>query len=243
MAKAPKDPKDVFTEITEDYKDLFGEDLLSIILYGSAAGPGYRPGKSDLNFMIVLSEEGIEHLDRTFKTISKWRKRNVAVPLFLTRSYVETSLDVFPVEYLNFQRHHILVHGKDILMDLTFQPEHVRLQCEREIKGKLLLLREAYLETEGKGRALKEVIGRSIQAFIAIFGALLFLKEMEIPPEPRNILGLGCRTFGIDGVLFEKLLDIKQEKIKPDGRELNRLFGDYLREVRKLFKIVDTLGE
>jgi len=243
MAKAPKDPRDIFIEITEDYKGLFGDDLLSIVLYGSATGPGYRPGKSDLNFMMVLSEEGIEHLDRTFKTISKWRKKNVAVPLFLTRSYVETSLDVFPVEYLNMQHNHIVVYGEDILTDLTFQPEHVRLQCEREIKGKLLLLREAYLETEGKGRALKEVIGRSIQAFIAIFGALLFLKEMEIPPEPRNILGLGCRTFGIDGVLFEKLLDIKQEKIRPDGRELNRLFGDYLREVRKLFKIVDTLGE
>ena len=130
----------------------------------------------------------------------------------------------------------------DILKDLAFQPEHVRLQCEREIKGKLLLLREAYMETEGKGRALKEIISRSIQAFVAIFEALLFLKEMEIPPEPRNILGLGCRTLELDSTLFEKLLDIKQEKIKPDDRELNRLFRDYIKEVQKLSKIVDTLG-
>lgn len=242
MAKAPKDPRDVFIEITEDYKGLFGDDLLSIILFGSATGPGYRPGKSDLNFMMVLSEEGIEHLDRAFKAISKWRKRNVAVPLFLTRSYVETSLDVFPVEYLNMQHNHIVVYGEDILSDLTFQPEHVRLQCEREIKGKLLLLREAYLETEGKARALKEVIGRSMQAFIAIFEALLFLKEVEIPSGHRDILALGCRTSGIDGALFEKLLDIKLGEIRPDDRELNRLFGDYVREVRKLSKIVDTLG-
>ncbi len=242
MAKAPEDPKDVFTEITEDYRGLFGDDLLSIVLYGSATGPGYRPGKSDLNFMILLSEEGIEHLDRAFKAVSKWRKRNVAVPLFLTRSYVETSLDVFPIEYINLQHNHVLVYGEDILKDLTFQPGHVRLQCEREIKGKLLLLREAYLETEGKGRALKEVIGRSIQAFIAVFEALLLLKDMEIPPEPRSILGLGCRTLEIDSALFEKLLDIKEEKIRPDDRELNRLFGDYVREVRKLSKIVDALG-
>lgn len=242
MAKAPKNPKDMFMEISEDYKGLFGDDLLSIVLYGSATGPDYRPGKSDLNFMIVLSEEGIEHLDRAFKTVSKWRKRNVAVPLFLTRTYVETSLDVFPVEYLNLQHNHALVYGEDILSGLTFQPEHIRLQCEREIKGKLLLLREAYLETGGKGRALKEVIGRSIGAFIAIFEALLFLKEVEIPSGPRSILGLGCRTFEVDHVLFEKLLDIKQEKIRPDDRELNRLFGDYVREVRKLSKTVDTMG-
>ena len=242
MAKAPVDPKEIFEEITEDYTGIFGDDLQGIILYGSATGRSYRPGKSDINFMILLSEEGIDRLDRAFEAVSKWRKRNVAVPLFLTRSYVETSLDVFPIEYITMQQNHVLVYGEDILEDLTFQSEHVRLQCEREIKGKLLLLREAYMETGGKGRALKEVIGRSIQAFVAIFQALLFLKEMEIPPEPRNVIIIGCRNFALDHDIFEKLLDVKSETIKPDDRELNRLFKEYVREVRKLSRAVDQLG-
>ena len=63
MAKIPKDPKEIFPEIIADYKNLFGDDLVSIILYGSATGQDYRPGKSDINFMIVLSEEGIERLE------------------------------------------------------------------------------------------------------------------------------------------------------------------------------------
>ena len=103
MAKSIKDPKEIFTEITEDYNMIFGDDLISIIEYGSATGKDYRPGKSDINFMLVLSEEGIERLDRAFDIIKKWQKRNVAIPLFLTESYVGTSLDVFPIEYLNFQ--------------------------------------------------------------------------------------------------------------------------------------------
>ena len=45
MAKIPKDPKEIFPEIITDYKNLFGDDLVSIILYGSATGQGYRPGK------------------------------------------------------------------------------------------------------------------------------------------------------------------------------------------------------
>ena len=123
--------------------------------------------------MIVLSEEGIERLDKAFKVVQTWQKRKVAIPLFLTELYVESSLDVFPIEYLNFQRNHLLVYGKDILEELSFDRELVRLQCEREIKGKLLLLREAYMETSGKGKALRDVIGQSIQAFLAIFDALL----------------------------------------------------------------------
>jgi predicted nucleotidyltransferase len=66
MAKSPKEPKDIFTDIITDYKKAFGDDLISIIMYGSATGKDYRPGKSDINFMIVLSEEGIERIDMAF---------------------------------------------------------------------------------------------------------------------------------------------------------------------------------
>ncbi|MCP4664797.1 MAG: hypothetical protein GY849_00385, partial [Deltaproteobacteria bacterium] len=48
MAKSPKDPREMFPEFIADYKEIFGDDLVSIILYGSAAGEGYRPGKSDI---------------------------------------------------------------------------------------------------------------------------------------------------------------------------------------------------
>lgn len=242
MAKVPQDPKEIFPDIIDDYKGLFGDDLISIILYGSASGRDYRPGKSDINFMIVLSEEGIEGLDQAFKVVETWRKRKVAIPLFITEHYVESSLDVFPIEYLNFQRNHVLVYGKDILKDLSFDPQFVRLQCEREIKGKLLLLREAFMETAGKGGALRGVIGQSIQAFVAIFDALLYLKEKEIPKERRDVVNLTCDTFDLDAGLFQKLLDIKEEKLKPDDTETKSLFQNYLKEVRKLSKIVDTLG-
>jgi len=242
MAKTVQDPKEIFPDIIDDYKDLFGDDLISIILYGSAAGPDYRPGKSDINFMIVLSEEGIERLDRAFRLVETWQKRKVAIPLFLTQLYVESSQDVFPIEYLNFQRNHVLVYGRDILKELSFDPQFVRLQCEREIKGKLLLLREAFMETAGRGRALRGVIGQSIQAFAAIFEALLYLKEKEIPKERLDVVNLTCDTFDLDAGLFQKLLDIKEEKLKPDDTETKSLFQNYLKEVRKLSKIVDTLG-
>ncbi len=242
MAKSIKDPKEIFTEITEDYNMIFGDDLISIIEYGSATGKDYRPGKSDINFMLVLSEEGIERLDRAFDIIKKWQKRNVAIPLFLTESYVGTSLDVFPIEYLNFQGNYVLVFGKDILKDLAFDREFIRLQCEREIKGKLLILREAFLETSGKGKALKGLIGQSISSFVAIFEALLYLKGQDLPNTKREIIKATAAEFDMDAGVFEKLLDIKDEKVKPGDMEVMGLFKDYLREVRKLAKQVDTLG-
>ena len=202
MAKNVKDPKEIFPDITTDYKDVYDGDLISIILYGSAAGKDYRPGKSDINFMIVLSEVGIERLDRAFKIVKKWRKRNVAIPVFLTENYVETSTDVFPIEYLNFKSNYVPVYGKDILKDLSFKPEFIRLQCEREIKGKLLLLRQVYLETSGKGRALKGAISQSIRAFVAIFEALLLVKGLELPKEKLQIIRATAQAFDFDSSVF-----------------------------------------
>ena len=242
MVKKPQDPSEIFQEIIDDYKKIFANDLVSIILYGSATGRDYRPGKSDINFMIVLSEEGIENLDCAFDTVQKWRKSNVAIPLFLTEVYVETSMDVYPIEYLNFQGTYSLIYGKDILKDLSFNTEFVRLQCEREIKGKLLLLRKAFIETAGKGKALKSVISQSLPAFIAIFKALLYLEAKEVPSVNREIVRNTCESFELDFRVYEKLLDIKEEKYSARDAEIKDLYKQYLREIRRLGKILDTWG-
>ncbi len=240
MGKHPKDPKSIFPDITGDYKALFRDDLVSIILYGSATGKDFRPGKSDINFMIVLTEEGIKHLDHAFDVVKKWQKRGVAVPLFLTEEYVKTSLDVFPIEYLNFQHNYVQVFGKEILRDLEFNPEFLRLQCEREIKGKLLLLREAFIETAGKGKALKAVIEEAIPALIAIFEALLHLKEVAVPGKRREIIRATAEAFDIDVGVFEGLLDIKEGKSRLSDEESFTLFKECLKEMRRLSKTIDS---
>jgi predicted nucleotidyltransferase len=232
----------IFPAVTDDYKEVFGDDLISIILYGSAAGKAYRPGKSDINFMIILSEEGIEQLDLAFKTVAKWQKQKVAVPIFLTENYVETSLDVYPIEYLNFQRKYRLVYGKDVLKGLKFVKKDIRLQCEREIKGKLLLLRAAFLETAGKKNALKRVIAQSFPAFMAIFEALLYLKGKKIPSGREKIIKDTAKLLKLDSKLFLDLLALKEGRIKPNVTEMNELFKGYLKEVRKLAKLVDKMG-
>ena len=242
MGRNQKDPKAILPDITNAYKALFGDDLVSIILYGSATGQDFRPGKSDINFMVVVTEDGIEHLDQAFDVVNKWRKKGVAIPLFLTEEYVKSSLDVFPIEYLNFQNNHILVFGKDILKDLEFSPEFLRLQCEREIKGKLLLLREAFLETSGKGKALKELITHALPALMAIFEALLHLKKIDVPRERCDIVRATADAFDLERGVFEGLLDIKEDKSRFSDKESLNLFKSCLKEMRKLSKLINAWG-
>lgn len=241
MAKIT-DPKTLFPDIVSDYQEIFGDDLTSIILYGSAAGPDFRPGKSDINFMIVLSEEAIDQLDRAFDTVEKWRKKGVAIPLFLTEGYMATSLDVYPIEYLKFQKNYQMVFGKDILKELSFDNEFLRLQCEREAKGKLLLLRQAFLETAGKSAPLRALAGQALPAIIALFEALLYLKGEELPHKKQDVIAAASASLGVDATVFEAVRQMGEEKTKPDKTQSMKVIKACLREMRKLSKIVDSLG-
>lgn len=241
MAKIPNDPKEIFNKLTKDYQDIYGKDLVSIILYGSAASGNYIPKKSDINFLIVLTEGGINQLKKAFKTVEKWHKRKVSTPLFLTQSYIATSLDSFPIEFLNMQKSYQLVFGEDVLKELTFNKNHLRLQCEKELKGKLLQLRQVYLESRGKTKNLKFIIENSLTAFISIFQALLYLKEQDTPAERRKIISLISQEMGVDEQVFLNLLKVKEGTAKLSAEALNALFEDYIKEARKLSYTVDQL--
>ncbi len=241
MGKSPRDPKEIFPAITQELKEIYKEDLLSIVLYGSAATPEYKPGKSDINLMVVLTEEGIHNLDLAFGFVAKWNKRSVAVPLFLTEAYIMASLDVYPLEYMNMQSSYVMVHGPDPLKELTFDPQWVRLQCEREVKGKLVLLREGFLASQGRPAILKQLISDSLVSLAAIFEGLLFLKGLSSEKGKRSKTKAICGAYGLDWPIFNRLFDIREGISNPGKRELTEIFKSYLGQVRLLAQKVDQM--
>ena len=226
----------------DDMENSLAENLVSLVLYGSAASGQYIPGKSDLNFLIVLASADEPTLSALFKPLRKWTRKGVALPFIMDMDDVQRSLDSFPVEFLEMKIAGRVVRGDDLLAGMVIDAEDLRLQCEREVKGKLLLLREAYLETAGRGAALKELARNSIPALIAIFEALLYLKGKEIPGETMEIVRVTAETFDLDTEVFKRLVEIRGKEVKLNDRETLSLFKAYLREMRKLSKLVDITG-
>lgn len=241
MAKAPRKPEEIFADFTADFQRLFGSHLLSICLYGSGAREDYDPGKSDLNFFIVLSEEGIDDLKKVHAVLPGWRKRRVAIPLIMTKAFILSSLDSYPIEFLNMKRHYVHVFGEDVLKELTFNRSSLRLQAERELKGKILLLRARYLETEGKAERIGALIAESITAFISIFNALLCMKGVEIPRGRSEVARAVSDTFSLNAGTFLKCIEIKEGRKKFPASEMEGLFENYLKELVVLSEAVDRM--
>jgi len=241
MSKIPEKPEDIFDEFKDDYITIFGDDLVSVILYGSGARGEYIAKKSDINFLIVLNDNGMEHLNDSIDLVAKWEKRRVPVPLFLSEDYIKSSLDAFPLEFFNIRLAYSVAYGKDVLKDLNIEKGNLRLQCERELKAKLLLLRRSFLQANGEVRLLTGLVKQSFSAFISIFNALLYLKGNEIPGEYLNIIKEMSENYDINRDLFQDLSQIKKEEKKFTKDEIKKIVWEYILEIKGLSKKVDQM--
>lgn len=240
MAKAPRAPEDIFEAFTADYTAVFGADLESIVLYGSAARGEYLQNVSDINFLILLSDTGMDRLAAAMPLVIKWRKAMVATPLFLTREYITSSLDVFPIEFLNMQSAYRVVRGRDPLKHLAFDKRLVRLQAERELKAKLLQLRERFMETGGNAKKIAELISISLPAFASIFQAVLFLQDRPACLKLTDLIAASAGTTGLSADLFETLAAVRKKEKKLRDSEAVKLMEAYIGEVKNLAMHIDT---
>ncbi|MEW6326641.1 MAG: hypothetical protein AB1487_03475 [Thermodesulfobacteriota bacterium] len=220
------------TGLVEDYKAIYDAELLSIT----------RVTWPEHTILVVLTDRGIGRPARAFDVVHKWHKKGLPTPLLLSKSYIGASLDTFPLEFMAFQKSYHVEYGEDVLQSLTFDKANVRLQCEREIKGKLLLLRRRYLETRGKGKDIRQLIAISLPSFIMVFYGLLYVLGREVPFAEDEIISQLTDALKLDRELFMTLLRVKEGKKKPSEGELSHLLEGYLDAVNRLAQVVDSLS-
>jgi predicted nucleotidyltransferase len=242
VKKHPAAPEEIFQEYVADWQAGFGQELESIILYGSGARGEFVAGKSDINFLVILTPAGMAGLRRAVEITEKWRKLSVAVPLVLTREYMQTSLDSFPIEFLNIKRQYRLVFGEDVLRNLEISSPNLRLQLEREMKGKLLHLREGLLNQGFDREGLRNLLLSTIPIFAALFEAFLFLKNEKIPATKQEIFIEVARSANLNAGFIGSLFRLQKQESRWYREELWKLMEDYIAQIEKLTVYVDRLS-
>jgi predicted nucleotidyltransferase len=221
-----------------------GQRLKSVVLYGSAVRGDFIPGRSDLNFMVVVDNLDFEVLaGLTGRVRHFWRKR-VSTPLVVDEHYIRRSLDVFPLEFSEMKTAYKVVSGKDPIADLVVAPADLRLQCEAELKRKLLLLREAYLEAQNKRGRIEFLLQRSLKSFLVVLRNLLpLLGEESGGGAPEELIASAEDKLGVELKSFRRIFEMKGRRLRLGKSEREALMAEYLAEVRTLAQAVDMLNE
>lgn len=240
MAKELQQIRDQFVADLE--ATIGGEALASIVLYGSAARDDYVPGRSDLNFLVLVRDLSPEMLRDLQKYRKGWRKARIALPFFMRPEMVASALDSYPLEFMAMQAAYTVVRGDDPLAQLTFKRDDVRLQCERELRGKILYLRSGLIDCEGKKGRMGELIRLSWPAMQAIFQGLLYLAGREPKLWGRALIAGGKAAYGLDAELLEAILAVRTEPKLPQRDRVEDLLIRYIKEVERLVDWVDAGG-
>src|SRR5450759_4329150 len=120
----------------------YGDLLVSVVLYGSAATGDHHADFSDINILCVLSDISPRELAAGEAIFRWWREQGSPSPLLLTEPELVTSADCFAIEFHDIQRQHCLLHGKDVITALAIDDSFYRAQVEHDLRAKLLRVRQ-----------------------------------------------------------------------------------------------------
>ena len=112
-------------------------DLLSVVLYGSAASGEYVEGRSNINCLVLLKEVTPDELRKCAARLPEWHKQGISTPLFVDPAYVRSSVDVFPSRIPGYETEiPSALRRKTSCRSWNLKLERLRFQCEQELKGK-----------------------------------------------------------------------------------------------------------
>jgi hypothetical protein len=231
----------VIDQLVEKLRAAHGDRLVSVILYGSAADGDHHPKYSDFNILCVLSVLTPRELRASEEIFRWWREQGSPSPLLLTENEVATSTDCFAIEFLDIQHQHRVLHGKDVISNLVIDRSFYRAQVEHDLRAKLLRLRQKASGMLSDPDLLRRLLVDSISTFCVLFRHALALHGVAVAPRKREVIDRAREQFGLDTLPFEKLLEIREERIKPRELEPVALLSSYLEGIGKVIEAVDRL--
>ena len=226
-------------EILNSYKD----KIHSITITGSALTDDFDRGKSDINSVFVLSEMDLKFLELLAPLGKRYRKKRIAAPLIMTSEYIMNSIDVFPLEFLNIKLLHKTIFGEDLFQDLEINQSDLRLQCERELKVRLIGLRQGYISCLGNSKMLMEMFIDSFSGYIPLFKGIILLLGKEPPLKNHEVLAILEEVSGVNTSVFKTVLKQKKQKIKLIMDQLNTIFEEYYAAIEKLGDITNEINK
>jgi hypothetical protein len=217
-----------------------GTGVRAIVLYGSAATGHHVPRRSDLNLLVVLDEVTLDLLSSLQGRAARWSKNGISTPLLVDRDFLPSSTDSYPLEILGMMAAHRVVRGSDPFEGLRVDPKDVRVQAEREIKAKELLLRRGYLESCGKERHLRSVLSSSAPALEAILRGMLFWGGGDWKSAGAAFRDACRDTLGVDAQTLGDLRALRAGKSRLNRSAVLELYGRTLRLLQALSEKIEN---
>lgn len=237
MAK-PRDLADTFVAAL---RAAVGDRLRAAALFGSAARDEWIEGISDVNVLVLLDRIDAGVLERAAPAARTAAAGGVA-PLLMEVEEWHRAADVFAIEVADMKEARVPLHGDDPVASLQVDASALRLQAERELRGKLLHLHGAMLMTADDPKRLGQILVHALPSFSAYLRAALRLANTPVPRTTADVIAAGARLTDTDPAPFTRVLDARSAGGDLELRLSDPLADQFNRSATTILAFIDNFG-
>lgn len=231
----------ITSNLINNLKEVFGEKLLSVILYGSCASSQCENKFSDINVIVVIENLLAADLKKANSALKDFMKTKNPLPLFMDKEEWFNSCDVYPIEYSDIKERYSILYGEDIVKPLVLEKTNLRLQCEHEVKNLLIKLRQNYLAQSTNLKEIENLLKKSSKSFFALFRATLRLIEENVPFSHEEVINSLAEKVKIDKEVFIKLLDLRTNPKAIQKNEYEVTIQKLIDSTNEILRYIDKL--
>jgi predicted nucleotidyltransferase len=229
--------------LVEDLRSTHGDNLASVVLYGSAAAGDYVQTRSDYNLLIALNRITPADLRQAQAPMRNWQRLGHPLPVYFTVGELNDAADVFPIEFYQMEKARLILYGEDPFKALRLSDVNLRHQTEYELRSKLIQLRRLYIPASVSVEKLAALMSDSLASFAALFRPVLMLHGEEPPIAKPEVVRSLVKLLGLDGDAFKQIFNLRESgQTLLTEVEANDLFGAYLQQIERVIEAVDRLG-
>lgn len=208
----------------KELKQVLGNNLVSVILYGSAARGEYVRARSDLNLMLVFKKLDLEHITKVGKLMRRKVRKQAPQLVFWTEEELNNAWDVFPLEFEDFMENHRCLLGEDPFKKRKVDKKRMRYQLEFELRSKLLTVRDTWLNSNRNKYALEMFLIKAGNSFdyLCRKADTVLGKKLVVPQD-----------------VFDKIKKLKKKEIRLKRGELRGLFHQLHETVESVIGQID----
>ncbi len=215
----------ILSELIERAKACFGDDLRSIVLFGSAAEKRLR-STSDINLLFVIRSFERMRVDQLRESLRTSHAAIRSSVMFLLDSELPRAAELFAVKFVDMAKRNIVLFGEDCLAGLTVSREAKKGRLLQVLLNLKIRLRERYAMMSLREEQLARVIAESAGPLRSAAAMILDLegKPALKPKEALVDVALALGGDSMKGTL-EKISIAREKQVLPAGSAPETLFA------------------
>jgi len=241
MAAENAFPEKQVDEFVRRLQDAAGDNLESVVLYGSAVTGDYDPEFSNINLLCFVRDSSFAKLQAISPAVQWWFKEGHRAPLLITKEEMARSSDVFVIELMDIRRQHKVLFGPDLVGTLEIPMHLHRAQLEYELREKLILLRQHLLLSANDNERMWDLLLHSLPAFTTLFRHAVIAQGQPVPPTKREAIQQLAGSLRFDATPFENLLDVREHRANRGQFRVQEVATRYLAAVEQVTSAVDRM--